>query len=132
MSGQVTVRMPARRNGWHGRARGADVATGVPGTTPAPTPDRIPRVARVLALAHHWQGLLRSGAVRNQADLARFVGVSRARVTQVLDLLRLAPEIQDAVLGGKLYGPGVEKRLRAVAQHAPWAAQRRELLKMAP
>ena len=44
----------------------------------------------MLALAHHWQGLIRSGAVRDQAELARLVGVSRARVSRVMRLLDLA------------------------------------------
>jgi hypothetical protein len=55
-------------------------------------------VARVLALAHHWRGLIQSGAVRDQADLARLVGVSRARATQVMNLLWLAPDLQAEVL----------------------------------
>jgi hypothetical protein len=82
-------------------------------------------IAGVLALAHRWNDLIRSGEVRDRAELSRLVGVSRARVSQVMRLLDLAPEIQDAVLGGEIDGPGVEKELRAVAQHAVWAAQRR-------
>lgn len=127
MNGHVTVPLPARRKGWHGRARVADVAPGALGTASAPTPDRIPRVARVLALAHHWQGLIRSGAVRNQADLARLVGVSRARITQVLNLLRLAPEIQEAILTATRTAPtcgGIaERTLQAVAAIPTWADQ---------
>ena len=41
---------------------------------------------------------LDTGEVRNQADIARREGVTRARVTQVLGLLRLAPEIQETIL----------------------------------
>ena len=126
MSGQVTVRLPARRRGGRrGPAVGGDVAPGAPHAATPPIPERIPRVARVLALAHHWQGQIRSGAVRDQADLARLVGVSRARVTQVMNLLWLAPDIQEAVLGGKVDGPGVEKALRAVAEVPLWTEQRR-------
>ena len=69
---------------------------------PEPTPERIPRAARVLALAHRWRGLIRSGAVKDQADLARLVEVSRARVTQVMGLLLRAPDIQVAVLFGEV------------------------------
>jgi hypothetical protein len=80
-------------------------------------------VARVLALAHHWQGLVRSGAVRDQADLARLVGVSRARVTQVMGLLWLAPGIQEAVLDGRVDGRGVERALRELAEEPRWPTQ---------
>jgi hypothetical protein len=52
----------------------------------------------MLALAHHWRGLIRAGVARDQAALARLVGVSRARVTQVMDLLYLAPDIQEEIL----------------------------------
>lgn len=70
----------------------------VPADVPPPTPDRVPRVARMLALAHHWRGLIRDGVVNDQAALSRLLGVSRARVTQVMDLLYLAPDIQEEIL----------------------------------
>lgn len=90
---------------------------------PEPTPERIPRAARVLALAHRWRGLIRSGAVKDQADLARLVGVSRARVTQVMGLLWLAPDIQEAVLFGEV---DVDERgLRLAGAEASWLAQPR-------
>jgi hypothetical protein len=90
----------------------------------AEAPERVPRVARLLALAHHWRGLIRDGVVRDQAELARLVGVSRARVTQVIGLLWLAPEIQETVLDGHVDGPGTERALRAVAAEACWGRQR--------
>jgi len=119
--GRVTIRLPDRRGGRRGTAVGANVAPGAPDAAPAPTLERIPRVARVLALAHHWQGLIRSGAVRDQADLARLVGVSRARITQVMSLLWLAPAIQEAVLECNV---GIaERALRDLAVEAAWADQ---------
>ena len=42
--------------------------------------------------------LQRDPFVKTQADLAREMGVSRVRITQVMSLLRLAPEIQDQLL----------------------------------
>jgi len=88
---------------------------------PAPPPERIPRAARVLALAHKWRGLIRSGAVKDQAELARLVGVSRARVTQVMGLLWLAPDVQEAVLFGEI---DVDERgLRERAGIVAWASQ---------
>ncbi len=126
MSGRVTIRLPARRRGGRrGGAVGAEGASGAPGTAQSPIPERIPRVARVLALAHHWQGLIRSGAVREQADLARLVGVSRARVTQVMSLLWLAPEIEEVVLDGRVDLLVGEGSLRALAAIPLWANQLR-------
>jgi hypothetical protein len=125
VSRRVTVRLAARRGG---RPRRRDAGAGVGPATPtaagSPPPERVPRVARVLALAHHWQGLIRSGAVRDQADLARLVGVSRARVSQVMRLLDLAPDIQQAVLHERVDGLGAELGLRAVAAESAWPAQR--------
>ena len=69
-------------------------------------------------------GLIRGGTVRDQAELSRLIGVSRARVTQVMRLLDLAPDIQEAVLGGKVDGRGAELALRAVAEEPEWLAQR--------
>jgi hypothetical protein len=93
-----------------------------PRPAPSPPPEKIPRVARVLALAHHWQGLIRSGAVRDQAELARLVGVSRARVTQVMNLLWLAPGIQEDVLLG--IAERAEAGLRRLAAEPIWRRQR--------
>ncbi len=45
-----------------------------------------------------WRALLESGQVANQAEIARREGITRARVTQVMGLLRLAPEIQEHIL----------------------------------
>ena len=102
-----------------------------------PTPQgRVPRVARMMALAIHWQGLIRAGAARDQADLARLVGVSRARVTQVMDLLRLAPDIQEAVLYlppvNRGRGPKHERALRRIAAEPLWEVQRMAWARLAP
>ena len=51
-----------------------------------------------LVLAQAWQNQLDNGEVKSRADLARQLGVSRAHVTQVLRLLRLAPHAKEAVL----------------------------------
>ena len=56
------------------------------------------RVVELLRKALEWQALLESGEVRNQTEIARREGVTRARVTQVIGMLRLAPEIQQQVL----------------------------------
>ena len=64
-----------------------------------PEPVRRPaKVAQQLALAHHLQAVIDRGAVADRAAVARKLGLTRARVTQLLDLLMLAPDLQDAVL----------------------------------
>ena len=85
-----------------------------------PKPPRVPKTPRVVELlrkAIEWKVLLKSGKVASQADIARQEGVSRARVTQVLGLLRLAPEIQEKILtspGTLNRGPVTERRLRPI------------------
>jgi hypothetical protein len=59
---------------------------------------RVPRLARLMALAIRFEGLLRSGAITDQAELARLGQVSRARISQILNLLHLAPDIQEQLL----------------------------------
>ena len=72
----------------------------VTGAPAAPPPERVPRIARLLALAHKFQGMLDRGEVDSMAELARLGRVSRARITQIMDLLMLAPEIQVELLLG--------------------------------
>ena len=59
---------------------------------------RIPRLARLMALAIHFDDLIRAGEVADYAELARLAHVTRARVTQIMNLLMLAPDIQEAIL----------------------------------
>ena len=61
-------------------------------------PGRIPRIAKLLALAHKFDGLLRQSAIADYAALARLGQVSRARITQIMNLLYLAPDIQEEIL----------------------------------
>lgn len=58
----------------------------------------LPRLTRLLALAHRWNRLIEEGVVANYAEIARMMGVSRARVTQIMGLLYLAPGIQEEIL----------------------------------
>ncbi len=102
-------------------------------TGPAPVRDtpagRVPRVSRLTALAIKFDGLLGSGAVRDQAELAELGHVTRARVTQIMNLLHLAPDIQDELLhlprvtGGD--DPIAERHIRSLAGLADWSQQRR-------
>ena len=71
------------------------------GEAPVPTPrlpGRVPRVSRFMALAIRFDQLIRAGEVADYAELARFAHVTRARITQIMNLLMLAPDIQEAIL----------------------------------
>jgi hypothetical protein len=69
---------------------GAEVASWPPG--------RVPRVARLMALALRFEELVRSGQVASYSALATLGHVTRARVSQIMSLLCLAPDIQEALL----------------------------------
>src|SRR5437870_4926357 len=58
----------------------------------------IPRIARLMVLAIRMEELVRAGAVRDHAEAARLGRVTRARMTQILKLLDLAPDIQEQIL----------------------------------
>ena len=89
---------------------------------------RIPRVTRMLALAHKIDGIIRVGELRDLADSARAIGVTRARMTQIMNLLLLAPDIQEAILDL----PPVtnerdsvsERALRRVVAEVDWTRQK--------
>jgi hypothetical protein len=103
---------------------------------PPPPPGRVPRVARLLALAHRFERLLREGAVKDYTELARLGHVTRARVSQVMNLLYLAPDIQEEVL----FLPRTERGRDPVALHQlqpialahDWARQRRMWQRVRP
>jgi hypothetical protein len=95
---------------------------------PPPPTGRVARAAYALALAHAFEERLTRGLAGDLADLARQTGLSRARVTQLCDLLLLAPDLQEEVLF-RLEGPGerplTERGLRAVVCALDWGEQRR-------
>ena len=63
-----------------------------------PGASKTPRVVELIRKAIEWQALLESGETSSQAAIARQEGITRARVTQVMGLLRLAPEIREHIL----------------------------------
>jgi hypothetical protein len=96
---------------------------------PPPEPVHRPaRVARMLALAHRLQEAIERGEYQDRAELARVLGVTKARVSQILDLTLLAPEIQDEIL---LYEKGdgherflTDRVLLGIAGKSNWSDQR--------
>ena len=95
----------------------------------ADAPGRVPRVARLLALAIRFQELVAEGVVRDYAEVARLGYVSRARVTQITNLLHLAPDIQEEILFLPAEASGretlTERLLRPLAAEPDWRVQRR-------
>ncbi|TWU13348.1 hypothetical protein CA54_21830 [Symmachiella macrocystis] len=89
---------------------------------------RVPRKSRLMALAIHCEQMIREGEVADQTELARLLHVSQPRMTQIMNLLLLAPDIQEALLflprtvSGK--EPIHEKLLRPIAAVLDWARQR--------
>jgi hypothetical protein len=81
-----------------------------------------------MALAIRFDGLIRSGAVRDYAELARLGRVTRARITQIMNLLHLAPDIQEQLLcqlaTARGRAPVVLRDLQAVARELSWKTQR--------
>jgi hypothetical protein len=117
--GRLTRRVPADK-----------VISAIPpprGKPKPPKEPRMPRVVELLRKAQAWRALLESGEVRNQAEIARREGVTRARGTQAMGLLRLAPEIQQHILSmpNAVRQPAItERALRPIAQLEDTADQR--------
>jgi hypothetical protein len=91
-----------------------------------PELSRIPRITRLMALAIKFQDMVDRGEVRDYADLAQLGYVTRARVTQIMNMLLLAPEIQEKLLNPEFVGPQLhERHLRKIAALVAWHDQRR-------
>jgi hypothetical protein len=85
------------------------------------------RVARMLAMAHEIERLIAEGAFADRADAARKLGFTRARISQLLDLTLLAPDLQERLLTMATTegaDPITEHRLRGVVAQASWREQR--------
>ena len=105
------------------RVRGATVDLKPP---PRPKPTSPSRVARMLALGHEIVRLVDAGLLKDQADAADLLGFTRARISQIVDLTLLAPDIQEALLFGEDNGLS-EHRLRGVVAAGEWGEQRARL-----
>jgi hypothetical protein len=95
---------------------------------PVMPPGRVPRVARWMALAIRSEQLLHEGQVASYAELARLGHVSRARVTQIMNLLNLAPDIQEDILflprTERGRDPVILRDLQPIAARVEWRNQR--------
>src|SRR5581483_5426452 len=101
------------------------------GTPPKPVtcePGRVPRVARLMTLALRLDERLRRGDLASYAEVAELGHVTRARVSQILNLLNLAPDIQEALvfLPRTVRGrdPLILRDLQPLASTNDWRRQR--------
>lgn len=85
------------------------------------TDESISPAARNLALAHRLANLIDQGLVADYTAAAKLLGVSQPRLTHLMGLLLLAPQIQEAILAGTT-APG-DKVLRRLARVAEWREQ---------
>lgn len=124
MNSQITVTRQfhvTRRH--HGRKQLRD------GVTPDVPTGRVPRIARLMALAIRCEKLIQDGVAADQSELARFGHITTARMTQIMSLLNLAPDIQEQIL----FLPRTERGrdmvkeidLRPIAATLDWRKQRR-------
>lgn len=100
------------------------------GETPeTPASGRLPRITKMMALAIRLDHLIKTGKVTDQAELARVGHVTRARLTQIMNLNLLAPDIQEAILFLEITERGrdaiTEQELRPIAAEASWTTQRK-------
>jgi hypothetical protein len=85
-----------------------------------------------MALAIRFEGLVRGETVQNYAELAQLGHVTRARMTQIMKLLQLAPDLQERLLFLPEAQGLNERNLRAIVQQLDWSEQRRMFSKFMP
>ncbi|MBL8816526.1 MAG: hypothetical protein JNL58_10890 [Planctomyces sp.] len=99
-----------------------------PAVVPSVEPGRIPRVSRLMALALQFEKMLQNGEATDQSSLARTMQITQPRMTQILNLLHLAPDIQETILflPRTIKGDDSihEKMLRPITAEVSWAKQR--------
>jgi hypothetical protein len=91
---------------------------------------RLPRITQVLALAVHLEDRIKRGEAKDYADVGRLSCLCRERISQIVRLNYLAPDIQVELLylppttSGRF--PISETAVRKIANLLSWADQRRE------
>src|SRR5204863_238200 len=87
------------------------------------------RLARFLALALRLEAQLRQGVLKDNAEVARVGHVTRARVSQIVTLVHLAPDIQEAILflprTQRGRDPVILSDVIPIAMELDWKRQRR-------
>ena len=100
---------------------------GPPPTVPEHPKGRLPRITRYMALAIYYEDLIRQGHVHDYAESATLGHVTRARVTQIMNLRLLSPNIQEMVLGLPFISKGRDslclRQLQPIALESDWQMQ---------
>lgn len=116
-----------RRGGGTAKTRFSDA--------PKPEPVKRPlRAAQMLALGYQMDRLIESGVVRDRAEMARVIGLDDSRISQIMNLLWLAPDIQEALLIAEIEDGRdwvTAKELLPIARRASWAEQRQRFARCA-
>jgi hypothetical protein len=126
MSTTLTIELPVHfHRGGHGSRKELR-----PGTqAPLMPPGRVPRVARLMALVLRFDELVRTGQICSYSALASLGHVTKARVSQIMSLLCLAPDIQEALLflppTQRGRDPIILADLMPIAATLDWRKQRR-------
>ncbi|QDT62451.1 hypothetical protein SV7mr_49990 [Stieleria bergensis] len=98
------------------------------GEPPTSNRGRLQRVTKLMALAIRFDQLIRDGIVEDQGEIARLGHVTPARLSQIMGMLSLAPEIQEAILFLPRVDKGhdrvTEREVRRIARVMDWVVQR--------
>lgn len=126
-NGTMTVEIDVQFDrGRRGRKR---ATTGAPPDVHQASTGRLPRVTKLMALAIRFERLVQTAEVSSYAELARLGHVTRARMTQIMAFLHLAPDIQDALLSlppvERGRDPITERDVRPILATVDWSRQRR-------
>ena len=88
----------------------------------------LPRITQVMALAIQFQDMIQRGEARDYADLARLGCLTRERMSQIMELVWLGPDIQQEILefppSGAARFPISEVAVRKIASRLSWNEQR--------
>ena len=92
------------------------------------TQPRPMRLSRLMALVIRYPQLVDDGYVSTRAELSQIAEVSRARLTQLMNLLLLAPDIQEEILFLPLteasQEPISDRDMRPIVTESDWEKQR--------
>jgi hypothetical protein len=90
---------------------------------------KVPRVSRLMAIAIQFDRMLRSGEANDVLHLAELHSISQPRVTQIMNLALLAPDIQEAIMNlpREIEGRSriSERGLRPLTAEIDWDVQRK-------
>jgi hypothetical protein len=90
---------------------------------------RTPRISRLMALAIKFNLMVKNGEIKDYADIAKLGHVTRARLSQLMNLTLLAPEIQEEILFFPEVSTGRDKitehHLRPICAELNWSKQRK-------